>query len=251
VAHKNVKKAGAPAPRSPVVVVLIIAAVLAIGAVGYAVSSNVSGNSMVMAPIDVPGLNNADSLRALATSVTKGNASAQIKIIEFGDYQCPSCRYFHDSIKPRLDLAYIESGIAQFVFYDFPLSQMHPYAFLAARAARCAGDQGNEQYWQYHSKLYQNQPTWSTRSAPPARDLVGYAEELGMDATAFENCLRSDKFADVVTANQKAAQNLNLPGTPAILIQVGNGIPRQVEWTTLETLYPAIIAAMDSVQAGN
>jgi protein-disulfide isomerase len=251
VARKNVKKASAPAQRSPVVVVLIIAAVVAIGAVGYAVSSNVGGNNMAMAPIDVPGLNNADSLRALATSISKGSPDARIKIIEFGDYQCPSCRYFHDSIKPRLELAYVEPGIAQFVFYDFPLSQIHPYAFLAARAARCAGDQGNEQYWQYHTKLYQNQPTWSTRSAPPARDLVTYAEELGMDAAAFETCLRSDKHADVVTANQKAAMNLNLPGTPAILIQVGNGIPRQVDWTNLEGLYPAIVAAMDSLQAGN
>jgi protein-disulfide isomerase len=251
VARKNVKKTSAQAPRSPVVVVLIIAAVVALGAVGYALSSNVSGNNMAMAPIDVPGLNNTDSLRALATPISKGSATAQIKIIEFGDYQCPSCRYFHDSIKPRLELAYIDTGIAQFVFYDFPLSQIHPYAFLAARAARCAGDQGNEQYWQYHTKLYQNQPTWSTRAQPPARELVTYAEELGMDESAFESCLRSDKYADVVTANQKAAQNLNLPGTPAVLIQLGNGIPRQVEWTNLETLYPAIVAAMDSVQAGN
>ena len=251
MARKNVKKTSAQAPRSPVVVVLIIAAVVAIGAVGYAVSSNVGSNNMAMGPIDVPGLNNTDSLRALATPISKGNEAAQIKIIEFGDYQCPSCRYFHDSIKPRLELAYVDTGIAQFVFYDFPLSQIHPFAFIAARAARCAGDQGNEQYWQFHTKLYENQPTWSTRAQPPARDFVAYAEELGMDESAFESCLRSEKHADVVTANQKAAQNLNLPGTPAVLIQVGNGIPRQVEWTSLETLYPAIVAAMDSVQAGN
>ena len=250
MARKNVKKPGAAAPKSPVVVVLIIAAILGVGSVLYGLSSNVGSNDMVMAPVEVPGLNNADTLRALATSVSKGNPDAQIKIIEFGDYQCPSCRYFHDSIKPRLDLAYIDPGIAQFVFYDFPLSQIHPYAFLAARAARCAGDEGNEQYFQYHTKLYQNQPAWSTRTAPPARDFVTYAEELGLDAEAFEACLRSDKHADVVTANQKAAMNLNLPGTPAILIQVGNGIPRQVDWSTLESLYPAIVSAVDSLRAG-
>ena len=251
MARKNRKEKSAPAQRSPVVVVLVIAAVLAVGAVGYALTANVAGSNMVTAPIDVPGLNNPDTLRALVRSVTRGSADATIKIIEFGDYQCPGCRYFHESVKPRLDMAYIDSGIAQFVFYDYPLTSLHPYAFLAARAAQCALDQGDEPFWKYHARLYQDQPIWSTRSAPPARDLVNYAEEVGMDAAVFEGCLRSDKHADGVTASQRAAMNLNLSGTPAVLIQVGNAIPRVVEYTTLESLHTNIVAAMDSLRLGS
>ena len=250
MARKNLKKPTASAQRSPVMVALIIAAVLAIGAVGYALSANV-GRGMVTTPIDMPGLNNPDTLRALARSVSRGSADATIKIIEFGDYQCPACRYFHDSIKPRLDLAYVDPGIAQFVFYDYPLSQIHPHAFLAARAAQCALDQGNETFWKYHTKLYESQPIWSTRRAPPARDLVNYAEQLGMDTTVFEGCLRSAKHADVVTATQTVATRFNLQRTPAVLIQMGNAIPRVVDYSSLETLYTDIVAAMDSIRVGS
>ena len=103
MSRSNRQKASATTKRSPFVVVLIVAAVVALGAVGYAVSSNVGGNNMVMAPIEVPGLNNMDSLRALAIPMTRGNSSAPITIIEFGDYQCPSCRFFEESIKPRIN----------------------------------------------------------------------------------------------------------------------------------------------------
>jgi protein-disulfide isomerase len=247
VARKKEKPAAKP-KTSPFVVVLIVAAVVGVGVVGYAVSSNVGGNEMATQPIVVEGLNNPERLRELAVPVTLGNPDATIKIIEFGDYQCPSCRYFQQAVKPRISLTYIETGLAQFQFFDFPLS-IHPYAFLAARAARCAGDQ--DRYFDYHDTLFGNQPTWATRPAPPAREFVNYAEQLGLDEGAFESCLRSDRYADVVTANLEAAMQLNLPGTPAVLVQVGDGLPRRVDWSTLEELFPAIVAAVDSLRAGS
>jgi protein-disulfide isomerase len=252
VARKNREKPGASPKRSPFVVVLIVAAVVGVGVVGYAVSSNVGNSQMATAPIEVPGLNNMDTLRMLAAGVTLGDSTAPIRIIEFGDYQCPSCRYFQQSVKPRIDLTYIESGQAQFVFHDFPLVQIHPYAFLAARAARCAGDQGGAaRYFEYHDQLFMNQPEWASRTNLPAREFVNYAEGMGLDAAAFEACLRSDRFADVVTANQYAASQLNLPGTPAVLVQIGTAPARRVDWSTLEELFPAIVAAVDSARAGS
>jgi protein-disulfide isomerase len=168
--------------------------------------------------------------------------------MEFGDYQCPSCRFFQQQIKPRLDLAYIKDGHAQFVFFDFPLS-IHPHSFLAARAARCAGDQGgSEPYFNYHDALFANQPTWSI-STQPARLFIEYAEAQGLDEDAFEVCLRSDRFADVVTANLRLAEAFSLPGTPSIMVQ-GQGLPRRVDWTSLEAIFDAITATVDSVRAG-
>jgi protein-disulfide isomerase len=234
------------------VVVLIVAAVVGVGVVGYAVSSNVGNSQMATQPVELSGLNNMDTLRALATGITLGDSAAPIQIIEFGDYQCPSCRYFQQSVKPRIELTYVESGQAQFVFHDFPLVQIHPYAFLAARAARCAGDQGGAgRYFEYHDKLFMSQAEWASRTTLPAREFVRYAEELGLDAGAFEGCLRSDRFADVVTANQYAATQLNLPGTPAVLIRVGTAPARRVDWANLEELFPATVAAVDSARAGS
>lgn len=245
---KNREKRAAAAPsRSPFIVPLIVAAVVAVGVVGYAVSSNVGGNDMVTAPIEVPGLEDPARLAELAQPVVFGDSTAPIKIMEFADYQCPSCRAFMQSIKPRLELAYVEPGVAQIVFYDFPLS-MHPHAFLAARAARCAGDQGS--YSEYHDQLFNNQPSWAISTAPPARHFLGFAEELGLDETAFEACLRSDQHAQVVTANQHLAMELNLPGTPSVMIQGPNDrIPRRVDdWSDLDTLFELITAEVDALQ---
>jgi protein-disulfide isomerase len=230
--------------RSPVVGILIAVAVVGMGAVAYSVSSDVGGNDMAIAPIEMPVLDNTDRLVELAQPIVRGNPDANIRIIEFGDYQCPSCRFFQQEIKPSLDSTYVQPGEAQFVFYDFPLD-MHPHAFLAARAARCAGDQ--QKYWEYHDALYTNQPTWSM-SAGPARLFIDYAAGLGADEDAFEACLRSDRFADVVTANLRFATELSLPGTPSVMVQ-GRGLPKRVDWTTLETLFPAIITAIDSLKA--
>jgi protein-disulfide isomerase len=225
------------------VVVLIVAAVVGIGAVAYVFSPDVGGNDMVVAPLEMPVLDDAEQLAALAQPVTLGNPDAPIRIMEFGDYQCPSCRFFQQQIKPRIDMTFIQDGQAQFVFFDFPL-EIHPHSFLAARAARCAGDQ--QKYWEYHDALFTNQPTWSI-SSQPARLFVDYAEVVGADERAFEACLRSDRFADVVTANLRFAQELALPGTPSIMVQ-GNGLPRRVDWSTLETIFQSITAVVDSIR---
>jgi protein-disulfide isomerase len=230
-----------------VVGILIAVAVVGMGAVAYSVSSDVGGNEMAVAPLEMSVLSNTDSLVARAQPIVRGNPDATIRILEFGDYQCPTCRAFQQQIKPRLDQTYVETGEAQFVFYDFPLAHMHPHAFLAARAARCAGEQ--QKYWEYHDALFINQPTWNI-SAAPARLFIDYAEALGADENEFEACLRSDRFADVVTANLRFATELNLPGTPSVMVQ-GRGLPKRVDWPGgFETLYSAITAAIDSLKAG-
>ena len=75
------------------------------------------------------------------------------------------------------------------MFYDFPLTDMHPNAFIAARAARCAADQG--MFWEYHDNLFLNQTRWSPLSSPTST-FVEYAETLGLDGGVFEACLTQD-----------------------------------------------------------
>ena len=70
-----------------------------------------------------------------------GSADAKVLIIEFGDYQCPSCRMFWHDVEPRLKKEYIDTGKAKLVFRDFPIVQIHPEALLASMAVDCAGEQ--------------------------------------------------------------------------------------------------------------
>lgn len=209
-------------------------AAIGIGVVGYNVGSGVFG-SAVSEPIDLDIGDDAE-LIALAQGVTMGDPDAPITIVEFGDYQCPGCGSFALSVKPQIDGTFVQSGQAKFVFYDYPLVSIHPNAFLAARAARCAQDQGK--YWEYHETLFRNQARWSTATTPSG-GFKNYAGELGMDEGDFAACLNSDKYADVITANMELGVRMGVTGTPTILIN-GNNKTRRVNSFDYQSIASAI-----------
>jgi protein-disulfide isomerase len=202
--------------------VIVIAAVLVVGIGAWAVnsSSGAPAGTSIM-PVEIEGLDDAATLTALAQPVVQGSPDAPIKIIEFGDYGCPACAGFYASAKPQIDLAYGDADDVAFVFYDLPILNLHPHAFVAARAARCAGDQGS--YWEYHGALFENQNAWSLAAGTPLSQLESYAGNLGLDESRFSSCLRSDAYADVVTANLELARNLGVSGTPTIMLSDGSG----------------------------
>jgi protein-disulfide isomerase len=222
-------------------IVLAAVAVVGIGAVGYSVGTG--GGGAVTAPIAVEGLDDLERLVELAQGNTKGDANATVTIIEFGDFQCPACQQFATQHKPQVELAYIESGKARFVYYDWPIIQAHPNAFLAARASRCAADQNR--YWEYHDNLFRNQVRWSP-STNAADVFIGYAGELGLDEGAFASCLESEQHAEVVTANMELGNQLGVGGTPTILIE-HNGSLRQVayDFASISEHIDALLAPAD------
>ena len=187
-----------------------IVAVAGVAVVGFALRG---GRSAVSEPIDLGEIAN-EELVALAQGTVYGNPDAPVTIMEFGNYQCPACMTFALQIKPQVDLAYIETGQAKFVYYDYP-NPGFPHSFLAARAARCAGDQ--DRYFEYHDAVYSTQRSWS-RPESPYGHFSGLAEDVGLDTESFERCLDSDMHADVVTANMTLGQMLGVPGTPSIFI---------------------------------
>lgn len=222
--------------------ILAVVAVVGIGVVGYSIGSTALG-SAVAEPVDVEGLDDPTTLLQRATPVVLGDAEAPITIVEFGDYQCPGCAAFAMQVKPQIEFAYVEPGTAKFVFYDFPLVNAHPHAFLAARAARCAGDQ--DRYWDYHMALFQNQGRWSG-SANAAGQFISYAEDLGLDADAFEACLKSDRHAEVVTANMRLGRELNVPGTPTVMVSRGQGMARRLNANNFQAIQEAVEALQET-----
>lgn len=204
----------------------VLGAVALIG-IGVAVYSTMTStlSGAATAPVEVAGLENSERLVELATGITLGDENAPVTVVEFGDYQCPGCGSFATNVKPQLELELLNSGRAKFVFYDFPLVQIHPHAFLAARAARCAGEQGVDQYWDYHDLLFRMQARWSGE-ANAAGAFQDYAASVGLDEGAFRSCLQSDRFADVVTANMHLGQQLGVAGTPTVLVNAGGQVRR-------------------------
>ncbi len=211
-----------------------VVAVIGIGVVGYNVGSGVL-SSAATAPIELD-LSDDEALVALAQGVTLGNDEAPVTVVEFGDYQCPGCGAFALSVKPQLEGTMVASGQVKFVFYDFPLISIHPNAFLAARAARCSAEQNA--YWQYHETLFRNQARWAAATMP-ASAFEDYAEEVGMDDGAFSECLNSDKYADVVTANMELGTRMGVNGTPTIMVNA-NGNLRRLNMNDFQSISAAI-----------
>lgn len=223
--------------------VLAVIAVGGIIAIGYALlggNNGAAANELV--EIEVT---DARSLYEAAVPVKLGPDDAPVKIIEFGDFQCPACGQFSLQVRPFLVDNYVKTGQVQLTYYDFPLVSIHDNAVLAARAARCAGDQElatpaalqgvpggtDAAYWTYHDKLYEEQESWAYKQGSVVGDFVDYAGEVGLDAGAFESCLRSDRFADVVSANRLLGEQLRLRGTPTVILnnqQIENWSPQNL-----------------------
>ena len=226
-------------------IIALVVGLAVLGAVFLNLRSGASAD-MAIVPVDLE-INDMGELADRAPGIHVGDEDAPITILEFADFQCPGCMAFAGTVKPQVDVAFIETGVAKFVFYDFPLTSIHPHAFLAARAARCANEQG--MFWEYHDELFRSQSAWSFSAAPPSGAFEDSAAEIGLDQGDFRSCLRGDQFADVVTANMQLGQGLGVTGTPTILITRGGRDVRRVDVATIAEMYPEIQRIVQEFQA--
>jgi protein-disulfide isomerase len=158
---------------------------------------------------------------------TKGNPNASVTVVEFTDYQCPSCA----ATQPILERLITEYGDrVRFVVRDFPLQQ-HADARKAAEAAEAAREQGK--YWDFTAILFRNQ------SALKPEMLKQYAQVIGLDRAKFDAALDSGKFADKVDRDLLDGQKLGVSGTPSFFV---NG--RRAQEVTYEGLKAAVEAAL-------
>jgi predicted secreted protein with PEFG-CTERM motif len=156
-------------------------------------------------------------------SPVRGSSSAPVTIVEFGDYQCPKCDAWFKNEEPTIKTNYIDTNKAKLYFVDFPfLGADSP---IAAQAAYCAGDQGK--YWEYHDYLYTNQQGIQSGWAS-ASNLKSYAGTLGLDATQFNSCLDSGKYADKVSHNKDIGSSKGVQGTPAFFIIGSSGAMTEI-----------------------
>ena len=173
------------------------------------------GGGAALEPVPLEGLNNQEII-ARAQGVKLGPDNAPAKLLVFSDFMCPYCGTFAAQIEPQLKSEFIDTGKLQLVFYDFPLGGNHIHSFLAARAARCAGDQ--DRFWEYHNTLFGRLADWSVAQGPPLDQFEGYASEVGIDQDQFRQCIRSDKYQDVVSASRLLGDQLGVNATPTLIL---------------------------------
>ncbi|MGC8794787.1 MAG: DsbA family protein [Bryobacteraceae bacterium] len=158
-----------------------------------------------------------------------GDKNAPLTLVEFTDYQCSFCRRFHVVTFPELRKKYIETGKLRFASRDFPL-EFHTSAFLAAEAARCAGDQGR--YWEMRDLLV-------STGKLSKEDLAAHARQLKLDAREFDACLATGKHRTAIQQDIVEATQLGINGTPGFVI--GRSTPAGVEGEILLGAHPLAV----------
>jgi protein-disulfide isomerase len=145
-----------------------------------------------------------------------GPANAKVTIVEFSDFQCPHCRELYEGLKTLLP----EHPDVRFVFKDYPLTQIHPWAETAAIGARCAYIQNPEAFWPVYSQIFDNQDLLSAENI--WEKLNEFAAQANLDKDTFKSCLASKEAKDAVENNHKEGDTLNVNSTPTVFI---NGRP--------------------------
>jgi len=146
-------------------------------------------------------------------AAARGSDDARVVLVEFTDYQCPFCKRHFDQTEAQIEEEYIETGKVKHVMRDLPLP-FHENAYLAAEAARCAGDQ--ERYLDYHDKLFEMQAVWGEGEASSL--FKGYAGELGLNQGEFASCLDEGKHKEAVDDDLVLAAKVGATGTPSFFI---------------------------------
>jgi Na+/H+ antiporter NhaA len=175
----------------------------------------------------------AETLEDLALPVdpefdhVRGPADASVTLVEYGDFECPFCGQAEPFVRELL----AGDGDLRYVWRHLPLTDVHPHAELAAEAVEAAAEQGA--FWDYRALLFEHQ------DALKPRDLVAYAERLGLDVERFRRELREGEHAGRVARDVESADLSGVAGTPTFFV---NGVRHHGAYD-LQALKAAVKAA--------
>jgi protein-disulfide isomerase len=161
----------------------------------------------------------------------KGSFDAPVQFVEYGDYECPYCGQAF-IIVSKLQETFGDDLC--YVFRNFPLTQLHPHALMAAKAAEAAGLQ--KKFWKMHERLYENQDDLDEDS------LFEYAQDLGLNIKQFSRAIVSPTVARKVEEDRLSGQRSGIDGTPSFFI---NGYRYRGDWS-----YESLHEILNAIRQG-
>jgi protein-disulfide isomerase len=167
----------------------------------------------------------------LPAGIELGDPKSKIKLIEFGDFECPACRALHPTLQ-KVVARHIKDGVS-LVFVHYPLQQ-HRFALQSARAAECAAGVGRFQA--FHDLLFDKQDSIGLKT------WTSYASEAGIgDTTNFAACVHSAVPISRIEAGIAMAKRIKARGTPTLIVNGWKlaGAPREEE---LDRIVEALLA---------
>lgn len=182
-----------------------------------------------------------------------GKADATVRLIEYGDFECPACKAFFPIVEQVKEK--YKDKIA-FQFANFPLAQIHQNAVAAHRAAEAASNQGK--FWEMYEILYTRQEDWNGPSqadpvgattAQAITKFEGYASELGLNLDQFRADVNNSNTVGTINADTAAAKAAGGTGTPTFVLN-GKRIDDTSSIDTVDEFSTLIDQALGETQSG-
>ncbi|HEY5221171.1 MAG TPA: thioredoxin domain-containing protein [Candidatus Paceibacterota bacterium] len=216
-------------------IVVVTAGVIIAGAYSSGTSSNNASSTFVSTT--APTLTSADW--------TEGNLNAKVSLVEYGDFECPACGEYFPLVQ---QLVQNYSSTVLFVFRNFPLTTIHPFAQIGAQAAEAAGLEGGaSKYWAMHDLLYTDQTQWSGNTALTPAQVVsqyfdGYAQSIGLDINTFNTDLSATAVLDKIQTDVNGGNTAQIDHTPTFFVNLQQ-IPNPQSLQDFESTLNAAIAS--------
>jgi len=163
---------------------------------------------------------------------TRGNKDAKVVAVNYDDFQCPFCARMHQEIFPAIFKEYGDRVL--FIYKDFPLDEIHPWAIHAAVDANCLAAQNTDSYWEYADYLHANQRAIGGKDQLDKLATL-LVQKHNLDVPKLEACLKAQDEKAVRTSMQEA-DDLGVSATPMMFVN-GEKVDGAVPPDTLRAVH--------------
>jgi protein-disulfide isomerase len=152
---------------------------------------------------------------------TRGIKASKVVVVNFDDFECPFCSRMHQTLFPEILKEYGDR--VTFVYKDYPLVEIHPWATHAAVDANCLASQNSDAYWDFADYIHANQHEVSNEKTPGARleslDKLTMlqGQKHNLDVVKLQSCIKAQDES-AVKASMKEAERVGVEATPTLFI---------------------------------
>jgi protein-disulfide isomerase len=152
---------------------------------------------------------------------TRGDTKAKVVAVNYDDFECPYCSRMHQTLFPQLLKEYGDR--VTFIYKDFPLAEIHPWAIHAAVNANCLAAQNKDAYWDFADYMHANQAevnsekTHDAQFAALDRIALAQGQKHNLDGSKLQACIKAQQD-DAVKASVHEGEALGVEATPTMFV---------------------------------
>jgi len=176
-----------------------------------------------MTKVDLSGDPYSDLMRKIDVSgrPRRGNKDAKVVVVNYDDFECPYCSVMHQTLFPEFLKEYGDR--VQFIYKDYPLEEIHPWAVHAAVAANCLAAQNEAAYWDLADYLHSNQHEIGKEKTPEARNALLdqlaslQGQKHSLDMPKLQACLKAQDDK-AVRVSMREGESVGVEATPTMFV---------------------------------